>query len=92
MFCRTMIPTRHEINILPAQADQLAEAKPGAEAHEKHRAPLTIGRLDQSLGFLVREEVELRLRRTQPLDLRNRGAHRACARSKASDAGPSGRC
>src|SRR3990167_7734353 len=53
-------PTGNQIDILPAQADQLAVPHAGAQRDEDHRAPLTFCRRDQPFGFREVEEVEVR--------------------------------
>ena len=63
-FCRTVIRPATEIDVLPAQRDQLAVPHPGAQRDEDHRAPLTFRGLDEPLGFVEVEEVELRLSRS----------------------------
>ena len=63
--------SRDQIDVLPTQCEQLALPHPGLQPHEDHGAKLTFGGGDQTIGFIEIEEVELRLRCVQPLDIRH---------------------
>ena len=60
---------RHQVDVVPAQGPQLADAQPGPYRQGEHRAPLGIGCVEEPLGLVKGEEVELRLRSLQPAHL-----------------------
>ncbi len=51
----------NEIDVLPPEPDQLAQAKARFEADQDHRPPRLVRTSDQPPGFLEVEEVELRV-------------------------------
>jgi hypothetical protein len=63
---------RHQIDVLPAQRQQLALPEPGLHGHDHHARPIGIRCLGRSRPFLERQEVEVGTRDLEPLDLGNR--------------------
>jgi len=59
-------PAGDQVNVVPPQRPELADAEPGAQRQGEHRPPLRVGSVEEPLGFLEAEEVELRLRPFEP--------------------------
>src|SRR5258708_9983240 len=62
-------PPRDEIDVVPAQRPQLADAQPGPNGEREHRPPLGVCRLEEPLALAEVQEVELRRRAPHPLHL-----------------------
>jgi hypothetical protein len=63
-------PSANEIDVVPLQRAQLADAQTGSHRHGEHRPPLDVGCREKPLAFVEVEEVELRQRPFEPLHLR----------------------
>jgi len=62
-------PARDEIDVVPAQRPQLADAKSGANREREHRFPFEIRRIEEPLALAEVQKVELRRRAPHPLHL-----------------------
>jgi hypothetical protein len=47
---------RDQVDVVPAQCPQFADAQPGAWRQGEHRSPLRVGRVEEPLGFLEAEK------------------------------------
>ena len=60
----------NDVEVLPPERDQLAQAKSRFEADQNHRPPFLVRAVHEPLGLLEVEKVELRIRDLQPLEWR----------------------